>query len=150
MAGARQGGTLPGQVFVHFYGSVWPERMAEPGFGDDLAWHFAHEAGHLYQGQIFINGEGAWVHEGGAEALAALALRLQDKTAAADTHVAASTAICREKLRARSINIALKKGEHDVAYACGLLVNLALDAETRAPLHRPTACSPCGNDIASA
>lgn len=127
----RQGGTLPGQVFVHFYGPVWPERMAQPGFGDDLAWHFAHEAGHLYQGQIFINGEGAWVHEGGAEALAALALRLQGKTAAADAQVSASAAACREKLRGRSISAALRDGEHDVAYACGLQVSLVLDSEAR-------------------
>lgn len=127
----RQGGTLPGQVFVHFYGPVWPERMAKPGFGGDLAWHFAHEAAHLYQRQIYINGPGAWVHEGGAEALAALALRLQGKTEAANAQIAASAADCREKLRGRAISTALSEGEHDVAYACGLQVNLALDADTR-------------------
>src|SRR6187551_1452975 len=38
----RQGGVLPGQVFVHFYGSKWPAEMEKPGFPDDLAWHFAH------------------------------------------------------------------------------------------------------------
>ena len=65
----RQGGTLPGQVFVHFYGEAWPKEMAKPGFAGDLAWHFAHEAGHLYQHQVYATGEqSAWVHEGGAEA----------------------------------------------------------------------------------
>ena len=74
----RQGGTLPGQVFVHFYGEAWPKEMAKPGFAGDLAWHFAHEAGHLYQHQVYATGEqSAWVHEGGAEAFAAIAMRAQ-------------------------------------------------------------------------
>ena len=45
----RQGGVLPAQVFVHFYGGKWPAEMEKPGFPDELAWHFAHEAAHLYQ-----------------------------------------------------------------------------------------------------
>lgn len=127
----RQGGTLPGQVFVHFYGSAWPEQMAKPGFADDLAWHFAHEAAHLYQHQIFINGEGAWIHEGGAEALAAIALRLQGQEAAAAGHTEASDQSCRRLLGSRSIRAALAAGEYQVAYACGLQVQLALDTELR-------------------
>ena len=33
----RQGGTLPGQVFTHFYGAGWPERMTAQDFGPGLA-----------------------------------------------------------------------------------------------------------------
>lgn len=128
----RQGGTLPGQVFVHFYGSVWPERMASPGFAEDLAWHFAHEAAHLYQHQIYVEGKaGAWIHEGGAEAFAALALRATGQTQAANAIAAAAVEKCASRLQGRSIHAALDAGEHEVAYACGLQANLALDAEIR-------------------
>ncbi len=128
----RQGGTLPGQVFVHFYGEAWPKEMAKPSFAGDLAWHFAHEAGHLYQHQVYATGEqSAWVHEGGAEAFAAIAMRAQGKSAEADSHIAASAADCKKKLGARTIHAALGEGEYHVAYSCGLQVNLALDAELR-------------------
>jgi len=43
----RQGGVLPAQIFVHFYGE-WSAEMEKPSFPDELAWHFAHEAAHLY------------------------------------------------------------------------------------------------------
>lgn len=128
----RQGGTLPGQVFVHFYGPDWTEEMTKPGFAGDLAWHFAHEAGHLYQGQVYVDAKDAsWIHEGGAEAFAAMAMRAQGQGAEADTHIAASAKTCHEKLAGRSIRAALSAGEYEVAYACGLQINLGLDAELR-------------------
>ncbi len=128
----RQGGTLPGQVFVHFYGEAWPGEMAKPGFAGDLAWHFAHEAGHLYQHQVYATGDqGAWVHEGGAEAFAAIAMHAQGKSAEANSHIAASVADCKKKLDARTIHAALGEAEYRVAYSCGLQVNLALDVELR-------------------
>ena len=128
----RQGGTLPGQVFVHFYGEAWPEQMAKPGFGADLAWHFAHEAAHLYQRQAYVGSDASsWIHEGGAEAFAAIAMRAQGQAAGADAHIAASAATCAKKLSARSVHGALTAGDYDVAYACGLQINLALDAELR-------------------
>lgn len=128
----RQGGTLPGQVFVHFYGPNWTEEMAKPAFVGDLAWHFAHEAAHLFQSQIYIDAEDAsWVHEGGAEAFAAIALRAQGQGKEADAHIAASAKTCHTKLAGRSIRAALSAGEYEVAYACGLQINLGLDAELR-------------------
>ena len=128
----RQGGTLPGQVFVHFYGEAWPQEMSKPGFADDLAWHFAHEAAHLYQSQIYFEDDaGAWIHEGGAEAFAAIAMRAQGFTAGADQHIADAARTCHAKLAGRSISAALAAGEYQVAYACGLQINLGLDAELR-------------------
>lgn len=128
----RQGGTLPGQVFVHFYGSAWPERMAKPGFAEDLAWHFAHEAAHLYQRQTYAASQsGAWIHEGGADAFAALALRATGQADAANAIVNAAKAKCVTNLAGRSVHAALDAGEFEVAYACGVQANLALDAELR-------------------
>lgn len=129
----RQGGTLPGQVFVHFYGSTWPERMAAPGFTEQLAWHFAHEAAHLYQHQVFTNtGRGAWIHEGSAEAMAAIALSLDGAADAVKQHTSALADKCRKLLGDRTIHDALAASEFDVAYACGIQVNLAIDADLRA------------------
>ena len=128
----RQGGTLPGQVFVHFYGAGWPDRMSDSGFTDELAWHFAHEAAHLYQRQLFADtGRGAWIHEGGAEAMAAIALSLNGRGDAVRAHVAALAEKCGKILGSRSIHDALDGRDFDAAYACGLQVNLTLDAELR-------------------
>src|SRR4030095_5929397 len=71
----RHGGVLPGQVFIHFYGGKWPAEMEKPEFPDDLAWHFAHEAAHMYHRRTGTESGDDWITEGGAEAFAALALR---------------------------------------------------------------------------
>jgi hypothetical protein len=129
----RQGGTLPGQVFVHFYGSGWTGQMTAPGFTEQLAWHFAHEAAHLYQHQVFTDtGSGAWIHEGGAEAMAAIALSLDGQADAVKPHIAALADKCRKLLGERTIRGALNESDFDVAYACGIQVSLAIDADLRA------------------
>lgn len=65
----HQGGVLPNQVFMHWYGFV-DESLAEP-----VLWFFAHEAAHLYQKQAFSNQPAeAWLHEGSAELFAGLAM----------------------------------------------------------------------------
>lgn len=65
----HQGGVLPNQVFMHWYGVV-DESLAEP-----ILWFFAHEAAHLYQKQAFSSEPGeAWLHEGSAELFAGLAM----------------------------------------------------------------------------
>jgi len=50
---SSQGGTLPGQVFMHLEGDGWLEPLEVRGeyTGENLVWFFAHEAGHLFQGQ---------------------------------------------------------------------------------------------------
>lgn len=125
----RQGGTLPGQVFIHFHGSFWTQEMARGGFADGLSWHFAHEAAHLYQRQTYTQApEGYWIHEGGAEAFAALAIleSRPEQAASIEAVVAAARTECAERLAGRSIRQALSEGDTRVPYACGLVVNLAL------------------------
>ncbi len=127
----RQGGTLPGQIFTHFYGNHWPVEFAKPDFANDLAWHFAHEAGHLYQRGIATeNARGWWIHEGGAEAFAAIALR-DSGTSQADyvaQRIASARQSCATLLRDTSLHLATSRQNNTPAYQCGLLVNLALDA----------------------
>jgi hypothetical protein len=86
---------------VHFYGSKWPAEMEKPGFPDELAWHFAHEAAHLYQRHTSTTSGDDWITEGSAEAFAAMALRAD---ASAYVHSAEEKALgkCREFLKGRS------------------------------------------------
>lgn len=130
----RQGGTLPGQVFTHFYGGKWPEEMSKPNFANDLAWHFGHEAAHLYQGQIFSeDSRDAWIHEGAAEAFAVLALQASEPAIGAfvASKIRKAQADCTTSLGNRSIREAIGAGDFDVAYSCGLVLNLAIDAAVR-------------------
>ena len=123
----RQGGTLPGQVFTHFYGAGWPERMAKPDFGSDLAWHLAHEAAHVHQRQLALADAGdAWMHEGTADAFAAIALRAQGDGAAADRKLAEARMACGRSTRDRALTAAVAGGDFDAAYTCGLLLGLAV------------------------
>jgi hypothetical protein len=126
----RQGGVLPGQVFVHFYGSKWPAEMEKPGFPDELAWHFAHEAAHLYQRHTGTTPGDDWITEGSAEAFAAMALRA-DASAYVQSVEEKAFGKCREFLKGRSIRDAIAAGTYDAAYSCGMLVNLAIDSKVR-------------------
>lgn len=126
----RQGGVLPGQVFVHFYGSKWPAEMEKPGFPDELAWHLAHEAAHLYQGSTSTESGDAWITEGGAEALAAMALRA-DASAYVQSTEEKAPGECREFLKGRSVRETIAAGTYDAAYSCGMLINLAIDSKVR-------------------
>jgi hypothetical protein len=126
----RQGGVLPSQVFIHFYGSKWPEEMEKPGFADDLAWHFAHEAAHLYQRHTATTAGDDWITEGSAEAFAAMALRA-DAGAYVQSAEEKAVGQCRELLKGQSVHDAIVAGTFDAAYSCGMLINLAIDSKIR-------------------
>jgi hypothetical protein len=128
----RQGGTLPGQVFTHFYGDVWPSRIDDPALPDDLAWFFAHEAGHMYQHDAWVDGDvNAWIHEGGAEAFAALALRAEGAGDVVEAKVASASGQCAETVAQTSVRGAIEAGRFGAAYSCGLLVSLAIDGAVK-------------------
>lgn len=127
----RQGGVLPNQVFIHFYGGKWPAEMEKPSFPDELAWHFAHEAAHLYQRRIDTESGDAWITEGGAEAFAAMALRA-DASAYVQSEEEKARGQCPEFLKGRSVHEAIAAGTFDAAYSCGMLINLAIDSKIRA------------------
>jgi hypothetical protein len=126
----RQGGVLPGQVFIHFYGSKWPAEIEKPDFADDLAWHFAHEAAHMYQRHTSTTSGDDWITEGSAEAFAAMALRA-DAGAYVQSAEEKAVGQCREHLKGRSVHDAIVAGTFDAAYSCGMLINLAIDSKIR-------------------
>ncbi|WP_287831062.1 hypothetical protein [Idiomarina sp.] len=66
----NQGGTLPRQIFMHWYGEKAIEKLDQ----NATFWFFAHEVAHLYQGRAG-NVEAladAWLHEGSAELFASI------------------------------------------------------------------------------
>ncbi len=128
-----QGGTLPGQVFIHIYGRH--EAFSSDDFQARMRWHFAHEAAHLFQRydrQPVPDGE-SWIHEGGADAKAALALQrlgVLDTTALRE-RIEGALAQCSSGLAERPLHTSHDAGAFDNYYHCGLLLQLAADAAAR-------------------
>ena len=131
---STQGGVLPGQIFVHFDGEDAKKRASEasPLW---LDWFFAHEAAHLYQqdgaGLRAFDTTVAWIHEGGADAMAALNLfRREDEAQnyAAD-HGHQAIQACESGLAETALITAADHDMFDLNYQCGLLIWLALDQE---------------------
>lgn len=129
----HQGGTLPDQVFMHFYGPGWDrfQKDNQPM----IAFFFAHEAAHLFQARDSIRprDEIAWIHEGGADAFAFLALtRLQSISKDyAESRKTDAFDKCVSGLSMQPLNEAAAAGHYQDHYACGLLMHLAVDGAVR-------------------
>ena len=131
---STQGGTLPGQIFMHFDGEGPADR-----FDADktvwLDWFFAHEVAHLFQRDKTGNRSGddaiAWMHEGGADAMAALALIDQQRSDYVRSRVETAASDCAAALAQGPLTTATARGSFDAHYACGLIAHLALDADLR-------------------
>ena len=127
---STQGGTLPHQIFMHFDGARARERAAqgEPGW---LDWFFAHEVAHMFQrdrtGNMLGDDIFAWIHEGGADAMAALVLRSRGQDAYVAERTAGAARTCRDGLAKGPLTTATARGDFDLHYACGLIAALAVD-----------------------
>ncbi|MFO1493461.1 MAG: hypothetical protein U1F26_02230 [Lysobacterales bacterium] len=127
-----QGGTLPNQVFMHLYGRT--EAFDRADFTQRMDWFFAHEAAHLYQRPRPLASTGDnWIHEGGAEAMAALALRKLEllSTEALAERLAGSVDACSAGLGGRPLDTSAEAGRFDNFYSCGLLLQMLIDADAR-------------------
>jgi len=71
----NKGGTLPGLIQLTFKGSDWKIKNKESK--EWLFWFLAHEATHLWNGQLlrYSSSKHAWMHEGSADAFASRVLR---------------------------------------------------------------------------
>lgn len=133
---SRQGGTLPGQVFIHLYGDGWRKPFA---LGEVLVldWFFAHEAAHFFQragtNDVIGPDSQAWIHEGGADAMAALVMqdRGDAERAYVDRRIAEARKVCAAGLAQVALNAASRAGRFDLHYQCGMLIALAIDADVR-------------------
>lgn len=135
---STQGGTLPGQIFMHFDGAKARDRLAQqqPGW---LDWFFAHEVAHMVQrdrtGDRLGDDVHAWMHEGGADAMAALALRAQGMVAYVETRLRKAEGDCKEGLGKGPLTTATERGDFDAHYSCGMVAALAIDRELASQGH---------------
>lgn len=127
-----QGGTLPGQVFMHLYGRH--EAFGTPAFASRLDWFFAHEAAHLFQRYTPLADAGdSWIHEGGADALAAVALQALDVVdrEAVQARLQVSLETCANGIARHPLTRAHVDGSFDASYACGFVMQMMVDAAAR-------------------
>ena len=133
---SSQGGTLPRQIFMHFDGEGANERVA----ADNplwLDWFFAHEAAHLFQqdkaGKLFGDDRIAWIHEGGADAMASLAMvgRGPAERAYVLSRKEEAQQACAAGLAKTPLSKASAEGKFDLHYQCGLIMWLAIDQDLR-------------------
>lgn len=127
-----QGGTLPGQVFMHLYGRH--AVFGSPAFAARMDWFFAHEAAHLYQRYPAMANTGdSWIHEGGADALAAVALQtlgVVDRDTV-QARLQSSLETCASGIARHPLTRAHVEGAFDTFYACGFVMQMAVDVAAR-------------------
>jgi hypothetical protein len=128
---STQGGTLPGQIFMHFDGQEAGRQF--DGETLWLDWFFAHEVAHMFQRDRTGNRSGddaeGWMHEGGADAMAALALIQRGSGDYVRSRVASAGRDCAAALASGPLTTATARGAFDAHYACGVIVHLVLAAE---------------------
>src|SRR5690606_7894301 len=124
-----KGGTLPGQVFMHFYGAGWDDPDRAGWLRRWMPWFFAHEAAHLFQQyERSADPAASWIHEGGAEAFAYLALQGMPGSGIPgdflDEKLEQAASACAEGLKHGSLADAQADGRFHNHYECGLLMLL--------------------------
>ena len=114
----RQGGVLPNQIFMHWYGKITPINQYE------LLWFYAHEAVHVYQdiAAAKIAEKDAWIHEGHAEYLASKLLEqfLPESKSYILSRLNQAEAECKQMLKTTSLDVLAENGEYQALYYCGL------------------------------
>lgn len=130
-ASGSQGGTLPDQIFMHFFGNALEKRLREPDFDLWLSWFFAHETAHLHQTDA--DEQESWIHEGAADAFAAIVLRGWSDRSRNYVRTRRENAYeqCQDGLQLRALESAAEDGEFQLYYWCGLILHLALDDAIR-------------------
>ena len=129
----NQGGTLPDQVFMHYYGSVWASN-GDGSTREDTAWFFAHEIGHLFQHGAAGTRDASWIHEGAAEAFAFLVLRSLEAVSESYLEARRQAALddCVGALHIGALAGSAQRGAFSDYYACGLIFFLAIDDQIQA------------------
>lgn len=125
------GDALPGQYQMTLAGGVWREKSDQAL--TVLRHNTAHEAAHLWQAAARPKSDavGSWIHEGGANALAAEALLSAGYWSKAewDADFAAARAGCEKSLAQLSLQRAEAQARWDSVYACGQVINVAAAGE---------------------
>ncbi|MFZ5619346.1 MAG: hypothetical protein ACOZAA_18700 [Pseudomonadota bacterium] len=121
------GDALPGQYQMTLAGGAW--KVASPQALGVLRLSTAHEAAHLFQAAARPKSDAVpdWIHEGGAEALAAEAMLAAGYWSAeeAAAHFADAQAECAASLEQLSLQRAEAEARWDAVYSCGRVLNVA-------------------------
>lgn len=122
------GDTLPGQFQVTLSGDAW--RTPSDTGRDILLRQTAHEVAHLWQNlaQPVDGNQPEWIHEGGADAIAAeamVALGLWTPEYAAQNFAEAKEE-CASHLRGVALDGASGRGDYKALYACGRVIAVAV------------------------
>ncbi len=121
-----RGDALPGQFQATLVGGVWLERSDKAE--SILRLTTAHEASHLWQLQVgSLNGAPNYIHEGGADALAAEAMTALGlwSDEAADAFLVKARDECAKLTRGRSLRSVETDFDWRPAYACGHVLTVA-------------------------
>lgn len=131
--GHTQGGTLPGQIFMHWNSNSLEKHAKNQKFIVDTLWFFAHEVAHLFQssknGQLDHEPNQSWIHEGNAEflALSYIEENYPDAKNYIENRLKQKKSSCLKGLRETSLNKAADKGKFALYYSCGVLIHKAID-----------------------
>ena len=123
----RQGGVLPNQVFMHWYGAATYHEQNPAA----TLWFFAHEAAHMYQkmaGQA-VTPVDNWLHEGHAEMMAKkimLSLVPQYQHFV-EAKVAQAKANCLVIMKSSSLPEQVEAGNYQALYDCGLYIYSSIE-----------------------
>lgn len=133
-----QGGTFLSQIFMHWDMDNLEKRVQNEHFFNNTLWFFSHEVAHFYQRtqqneKLYGDYQHAWLHEGGAEYFASLAVT--DLFKEQQSFVALNTdkhlKHCINGLAKTSLLEAAKSGQHKLYYSCGFLIHRMIDEETK-------------------
>lgn len=117
----NQGGILPGQIFMHWYGQRALDNLDE----NEMHWFFAHEVAHLYQGEAgrVTESSEAWLHEGGAELFAGIANSdIEGDSAILDRKLVIAESNCIENLKQEHDFSIATSNNPKLHYSCGLVL----------------------------
>lgn len=122
----NQGGTLPNQMFMHWYGDDLQGIINEP----QVLHFFSHEVAHLYQDNTAKSSDQrlAWVHEGSADLMASTSFAEFGLTVdpQSSKHPAVAQQQCLAGLEGHSLLDSGTRGRFDLYYSCGLTLYLAI------------------------
>ena len=125
----NQGGVLPNQVFMHWYGKNLNDRIDE----NNILWFFSHEIAHLYQGEAaqVADIEDSWIHEGSAEFMASISLEelLPKSSNFVSNKTNKAKQSCIKDLDGYSLVNSAKRQKFELYYTCGLIINQAIHNE---------------------
>ncbi|WP_444924609.1 hypothetical protein ACJJH9_05715 [Microbulbifer sp. DLAB2-AF] len=122
----HQGGTLPGQIFMHWYGK---KSVVEAIDVDELFWLFSHEVAHLYQreGADVIDTADSWLHEGAADYFAGLAFESILSKGYLSQKIKQAEQKCLASLGENPVYLDASRKNPRIHYNCGLLIINAID-----------------------